>query len=157
MSIRARFDGGKFVNKVQRGSFEHRCQGASLRWQHGHDWHTKAWERVTNTPAGPVLQSHVRGVEKKHKVDTARQQTSRYNKMRSAAKHNEKKTNGTVEAQRAYGPNAAQPDIPKEQLQEISCTAVRTSGPSTSLHSKRWILRRLPGNKRMIPEGCGTR
>ena len=63
MSIRAKFDGGKFYNRVQKGSFEHRCQGAGLRWQLGLEWHTTAMEKVTNEEAGPILQAHVAHTE----------------------------------------------------------------------------------------------
>ncbi len=95
-----------------------------MRWQHGHDWHTKAWERVTNTPAGPVLQSHVTGVDKKHKIDTARQQTS----IRCGQQQGTMRRQMELLRHRglAYGLNAAQPDIPKEQLQEICCTYLRS-------------------------------
>ena len=35
MNIRCKFDGGKFYNRVQRGSFQYRCYGAGLRFQMG--------------------------------------------------------------------------------------------------------------------------
>jgi hypothetical protein len=49
MNIRCKFDGGKFYNRVQRGSFQHRCYGVGLRFQTGPDWSSLAWSRATGT------------------------------------------------------------------------------------------------------------
>ncbi len=43
MGIRCKFDGGKMYNRIQRGSFQHRCYGAGLRVQLGAGWASKVW------------------------------------------------------------------------------------------------------------------
>ncbi|XP_065906075.1 uncharacterized protein [Dysidea avara] len=43
MSIRCKMDGGKYFNRVQSGSFQHRCIAAALRVQCGPDWIAQVW------------------------------------------------------------------------------------------------------------------
>ena len=47
MNIRCKFDGGKFYNRIQRGSFQHRTYGAALIFQLGPDWTSKVWFQTT--------------------------------------------------------------------------------------------------------------
>ena len=54
MNIRCKFDGGKFYNCIQRGSFQHRTYGAGLRFQLGPDWSSKAWSKTTGTEPGEL-------------------------------------------------------------------------------------------------------
>ena len=54
MSVRCCFDGGKYFNKIQRGSFEHSCYGAALRVQNGPQWPISFWEETTGREAGKV-------------------------------------------------------------------------------------------------------
>ena len=42
MSIRAKMDGGKQVNRIQSGSFQHRCMTAGLSMILGPGWHLEA-------------------------------------------------------------------------------------------------------------------
>ena len=58
MNIRCKFDGGKFYNHVQRGSFQHRCYGAGLRFQMGPDWTSKTWLRATGSNPAPITEEH---------------------------------------------------------------------------------------------------
>ena len=44
MSIRSCFDGGKQYNRIQKGSFEHRCYAAGLRIQNGCQWPVDFWK-----------------------------------------------------------------------------------------------------------------
>ena len=55
MHIRAKFDGGKVINRSQSGSWEVRCSGAGLRANEGPEWGPKTWERVTGEAANPVF------------------------------------------------------------------------------------------------------
>ncbi len=50
MNIRAKFDSGKFYNRSQSGSWDHRCMGAGLRQNLGRDWGPQAWRQMTGTP-----------------------------------------------------------------------------------------------------------
>ena len=55
MSIRSKFDDGKQINLCQRGSWNARCNGASLRFQHGPMWSPKVWANILNTEACDVF------------------------------------------------------------------------------------------------------
>ena len=50
MSIRAKFDGGKKVNRCQGASWAIRCYSASLRRNLGVMWSPIACERITSMP-----------------------------------------------------------------------------------------------------------
>ena len=54
MSVRCHFDGGKYYNRVQSGSFEHRSYGAGLRFQNGPSWPLDFWKNTTGENAGKV-------------------------------------------------------------------------------------------------------
>ena len=43
MSIRAKMDGGKQINRIQSGSFEHRCKAAGLSLTLGPTWIETTW------------------------------------------------------------------------------------------------------------------
>ena len=55
MALRTMCDGGKQYNRIQGGSFEHRCYTAGLHVQHGPQWRVKFWEETTGKPAGQVI------------------------------------------------------------------------------------------------------
>ena len=44
MGLRAICDGGKQYNRIQSGSFEHRCYAAGLQAQHGPQWGVRFWK-----------------------------------------------------------------------------------------------------------------
>lgn len=54
MGIRTKCHGGKQYNRIQGGSFEHRCYASGLAVQHGPEWRVKLWEKATGTTACPV-------------------------------------------------------------------------------------------------------
>ncbi len=45
MHIRAKFDGGKVINRCQSGSWEHRCMGAGLQQNIGREWGPGVWKK----------------------------------------------------------------------------------------------------------------
>ena len=49
MNVRAKFDGGKVVNRSQSGSWEHRCMGAGLQHSMGKEWGPTIWKEMTST------------------------------------------------------------------------------------------------------------
>ena len=55
MAVRCCFDGGKYFNRIQRGSFEHSCYGAALRVQNGPQWPIGLWKKATGREAGKVV------------------------------------------------------------------------------------------------------
>lgn len=46
MAIRGHMDGGKVINRAQRGSWAHRCSGAVLRYNEGAKWAVMAWQEA---------------------------------------------------------------------------------------------------------------
>ena len=54
MALRTICDGGKQYNRIQGGSFEHRCYTAGLHVQNGPQWRVKFWEETTGEPACQV-------------------------------------------------------------------------------------------------------
>lgn len=46
MAVRCSLDGGKQVNRSQRGSWSHRCHGAVLRYNIGHQWNTTVYSEI---------------------------------------------------------------------------------------------------------------
>ena len=54
MGLRTICDGGKQYNRIQKGSFEHRCYAAGLRAQNGPEWGIKVLEAVTGDPVNEV-------------------------------------------------------------------------------------------------------
>ena len=55
MGLRAICDGGKQYNRIQSGSFQHRCYTAGLQAQHGPQWKMKYWEETMSEPASQVM------------------------------------------------------------------------------------------------------
>ena len=54
MGLRAICDGGKQYNRIQSGSFEHRCYAAGLQAQHGPQWGVKFWKGLTGEEPNQV-------------------------------------------------------------------------------------------------------
>jgi len=51
MNVRAKFDGGKQINRCQSGSWQARCAGAALRLNEGPSWGSEMWSKVVSTPS----------------------------------------------------------------------------------------------------------
>ena len=86
MNIRCKFDGGKFYNRVQRGSFQHRCYGAGLRFQMGPDWSSLAWSRATGTEPGTITAEHSARERHNHTLSNVIKTASKYKEQRKKAK-----------------------------------------------------------------------
>ena len=86
MNIQCKFDGGKFFNRIQRGSFQHRTYGAGLRFQLGPDWFSKVWPKVTGSEAGEIAKAI--GEKRVREYDQAmtRKSTEKYQKQRKKGK-----------------------------------------------------------------------
>ena len=88
MNIRCKFDGGKFYNRIQRGSFQHRTYGAALRFQLGPDWTSKAWFQTTGTEPGVVRKEFDACREKEHEnMMKKSQHHSTKNSVKRQGKH----------------------------------------------------------------------
>ena len=57
MNVRCKFDGGKFVNRSQSGSWELRCMGAGLQHNMGNCWGPKTLSEMTTTCINSVYQN----------------------------------------------------------------------------------------------------
>ena len=77
--IRAKFDGGKVINRSQSGSWEARCSGAGLRANEGPEWGPKTWERVTGEAANPVFAAASAEKARQVEVDRKRKATDGLN------------------------------------------------------------------------------
>ncbi len=49
MNIRCKYDGGKFINRSQSGSWEFRCMGAGLQQNLGHQWGPLLLNKMTGS------------------------------------------------------------------------------------------------------------
>ena len=113
MSIRCIMDGGKQFNRIQSGSYEHRCAAAGLATQHGPDWMTSFWTAATKRKAGPVLSAHTSAKMKKLEFDKRRKDTTEYKAQRKSTR-----TKSSASTDHHYGPNSQQDDAsPSELLQ----------------------------------------
>ena len=71
MHIRAKFDGGKVINRSQSGSWELRCMGAGLQQNMGRGWGPKVWKQTAQASPNKVYKDaadlSVKKVEKDRK------------------------------------------------------------------------------------------
>ena len=86
MNIRCKFDGGKFFNRIQSGSFQHRTYGAALRYQLGPDWSSKVWPKSTGSEAGDIAKAFGDSMVHQHKKARKRKMTAEYQEKRKKAK-----------------------------------------------------------------------
>ena len=115
MGLRTYFDGGKVYNRVQSGSFEGRCYAAGLRFQEGPHWITHTYQEVTGQQPPQPLVDVTNNYEKRTATDKKRKQSTQYKERRKRAKQQ----NSSNSLSNDYGPHAAQPDIPHEELQRL--------------------------------------
>ena len=97
MSIRSMMDRGKQFNRVQSGSFQHRCTAAGLATQHDPNWTTSFWKAATKQNSGPVLGAHTSAKVQKLEQDHKCKQTVAYKQQRrSTWNKNSTATTGRV-------------------------------------------------------------
>ena len=86
MGIRCKFDGGKVFNRIQRGSFQHRCYGAGLRFQLGPQWASQAWNHVAGDDPGETMRTHCEDRANTHNKAMKRKNTTSYKEKRKKAR-----------------------------------------------------------------------
>lgn len=86
MNIRCKFDGGKYFNRIQRGSFNYRTYGAGIRYQLGPDWTTQIWSRVTGLQPSEIQVHHGERAVTEHRLAMKRKATSAYKSQRKKQK-----------------------------------------------------------------------
>ena len=57
MHIRSKFDGGKQINRSQKGFWQSRCAGVALRMNKGPSWGPACWEEVTRLPPSDTFKT----------------------------------------------------------------------------------------------------
>ena len=87
MNIRCKFDGGKYFNRIQRGSFQHCTYGAGLRFQLGPDWTSKVWPQTTGKEPGEVRTAFGECRVNEHNKMMKRKSTTEYKEKRKKAKY----------------------------------------------------------------------
>ncbi len=148
MSIRCKFDGGKKINRCQRGSWYNRCTGAGLRRNLGPEWAAITWERTTGRPASLPLwnfgKSQARALElsKKSKARPNVKRNARARKLRQQGQCNSK------DAKKSYGAEVeelvAESDMSQSEL-DTKCknffeNSVKVTAKNVSLIEKRTRL-----------------
>ena len=75
-------DGGKFFNRIQSGSFQHRCMAAALRVQHGPGWIGTVLTSMGISGQLQLLDQFTNRRKRKHVQDAARKISLKYKKQR---------------------------------------------------------------------------
>ena len=116
MSVRAKMDGGKQINRIQSGSFEHRCMAAGLSITLGPTWCVDSWRQLFGTPS-MVAETYANKRKRKHDSDKTRKSSESYKRARL-----EKKYHLTPAIpDEDYGPDATTPDITSQQQLHDIC------------------------------------
>ena len=105
-------DGGKYFNRVQSGSFQHRCMAAALRIQHGTGWLADVWKLALSC-VGDVLVKFSKNRKRHHTTDIARKIKDKYKKQQLMSK------SGPCHQDTSYGKVPAQPDNSPDELQHL--------------------------------------
>ncbi|KAH7957047.1 hypothetical protein HPB52_014633 [Rhipicephalus sanguineus] len=108
MSLVAKFAGGKQINRCQKGSYEHRCQGAGLHFQLGPEWHAKASEGVTCASGAPILKKYTQ-----KRLNMKRQAILRKRRLLQDSGCRERTYSNQALSDSAphYGPKCQKPDM----------------------------------------------
>ena len=100
MHICAKFDGGKQINRSQRGSWNGRCAGAGLRYNEGPTWGPTCWEKVTSNPPNDVFVDKSLALQQQTINDRKRKASEQTKQQRKKAKFT--KIDNNAKARRAY-------------------------------------------------------
>jgi len=145
MHIRTKFDGGKQINRSQRGSWEGRCVGAGLRLNGGPQWGLQCWERATSLQPNTIFATHASSVAKV--VENDRKRKSSLPAKQQRKKSRQTSADNSLSSRRSYsrydgGPNATDviQDIPPQHLQDMMITFYRTKVVVSEAHSKQLQL-----------------
>jgi len=116
MSIRCKMDGGKFYNRIQSGSFQHRCMAAALRVQFGPGWTTPTLANFGIHSS--ICDNFTTTRKRKYDHDSARKISIKYKKQRLMARYGPQAVNSTGTDQ-TYGSNPVEPDVCADELKRL--------------------------------------
>ena len=68
MSVCSKMDGGKQINRIQSGAFQHRCMAAGLRLTLGPGWITETWKSLFGSYSN-VMSTFSNTRKRKHEKD----------------------------------------------------------------------------------------
>ena len=110
MHVRCKFDGGKVINRIQSGSWEHRCMGAGLQHNIGKQWGPTVWSKMTGLPPNNIFATTAENSARKAEKDKKRKSKETVKAKRRKAKYAGK--NNTTAARKAYSrhDNEVEPD-----------------------------------------------
>ena len=124
MHVTCKFDGGKVINHLQRGSWQHRCMGAGSEQNHGPTWGPKVWNAMTNENPNSVFSEAAQTTAKKNKNQRKRKATEDSKRKRWESKYS--RTDNSLAAKRAYSchegdvlPEDVVDDVSQEHLQQL--------------------------------------
>ena len=100
MHIRAKFDGGKVINRSQSGSWEHHCMGAGLQQNLGREWGPRVWREMTNSSPNKIFTDTARNSAKKVEIQRKRKATEEAKDQRRQSKYS--RTDNSLAARKAY-------------------------------------------------------
>ena len=115
MSIRCKMDGGKFYNRIQSGSFQHRSMAAALRVQNGPSWTTSILNRMGLQSS--ICDKFTIGRKQKHDKNTARKVLLKYKKQRLMTRYGQSTVNSSPDT--SYGSDPAEPNISADELKRL--------------------------------------
>ena len=103
MSVQAKTENGKQINRIQSRSFEHRCMTAGLSLTLGPTWavDTCTWNHLFTTPS-PISEKYANQRKQKHEKNTAKKATLTYRHARLLKKYHLK----PLIADKDYGSDA---------------------------------------------------
>ena len=123
MHIRCKFDGGKQINRSQRGSWEGRCAGASLRVNEGPEWGPICWEKITKSTKNQTYKAVATKRTKKLTKDNKRKAREEVKLKRKRQKTSHDSLQGRLDYSRYdnKGPNASEVpmDLSTDNLHDI--------------------------------------
>ena len=100
MHIRCKFDGGKVVNRIQSGSWQHRCMGAGLQPNLGAQWTLKTWSEMTASQPNAIFEEVTTAASKKAECDRKRKATD---EAKTTRRQNEySRSDNSMAARKAY-------------------------------------------------------
>ena len=115
MSIRAKMDGGKQINRIQSGSFKYRCMAAGLSMTLGPGWIEDTLKHVFGS-CSSITETFSSCRKRKHQCDMKRKSSAAYKKARIEKRYH--LIPATTDND--YGPEAITPsNTSQEDLQHI--------------------------------------
>ena len=122
MHVRSKFDGGKQINRSQRGSWQGRCAGAALRINNGPNWGPMCWENITGLPPSSTFKAVAEKMTERVAKDRKRKATAKKKLRRKKCKRSDNSLQSRLDYSRYDdGPNAVDisPDIPTSDLYDL--------------------------------------